>query len=258
MSPDRDQDRMLRCIPSVGRLADDEVHVVSVRVDSATEADTAVLNADERTRASRFVFTRDRDRFVAAHACLRRVLARCLGCAPHDLIFGSTTNGKPYLIGSATELHFNLSHSAERAVIALARGREVGVDIEQARPIEVLALATRFFAAGELAALRGRPAAEQPPAFFRCWTRKEAFIKALGEGLLHPLDSFEVDVDGEGTAPLLLRTQAERALPARWQVRSLRVERGYAAAVAAAGSEWRTIQHDLSLDGEQVPASSES
>src|SRR5262249_28909765 len=152
------------------------------------------------------VLARDREQFIAAHALLRRVLAQCLNCAPGDVTFGVTANGKPYLTGSAIDLRFNLSHSGERSMIALAAGRDVGIDVEQERSVEVLGIAKRFFAPGEAAVLHTRSPAEQQIAFFRCWTRKEAFIKALGEGLGYPLDAFEVELDDDKSRPLLRRT----------------------------------------------------
>jgi len=225
-------------------LGHDEVHVISAVLGNLTAGDAALLDANEHARASRFIVTRDRERFIAAHACLRRVLAQCLSCAPRDVAFGVAAKGKPYLIGSAIDLRFNLSHSGERSMIALALGREVGIDIEQERPVEVLDLAERYFAASEVASLRARSLAERQSAFFRCWTRKEAFIKALGEGLSHPLDSFEVELDGDGSQPLLRSTGEESGVPMQWQVTSLHVESGYAAAVAASASGWRIVRHE--------------
>jgi len=232
-----------RLSPSL-HLGPDEVHVVSARLATVTEADAALLDANERARASRFILARDREQFIAAHALLRRVLARCLNCAPDNLTFGVTANGKPYLAGSAIDLRFNLSHSGERSMIVLAVGRDVGIDVEQERSVEVLGIAERYFAAGEAALLRTRSPAEQQVAFFRCWTRKEAFIKALAEGLGYPLDAFEVELDDDTSRPLLRRTREESQVPVRWQVRSLHVEPGYAAAVAASDWPWRIVQHE--------------
>jgi len=239
-----DEDQIAHRLSRSLHLGPDEVHVVSARLAAVTEADAALLDANEHARASRFILARDREQFIAAHALLRRVLALCLNCAPVDVTFAVTANGKPYLAGSKIGLRFNLSHSGERTMIALAVGRDVGVDVEQDRSVEVLGIAERFFAPSEAAALRSRSPAEQQIAFFRCWTRKEAFIKALGEGLGYPLDAFEVELDDDKSRPLLRRTREERQAPVRWQVRSLQVEPGYAAAVAASDWPWRIIQHE--------------
>jgi 4'-phosphopantetheinyl transferase len=174
----------------------------------------ALLAIDERERADRFHFARDRDRFIAARAALRRVLGGYLGRAPAELEFAYSAHGKPSIGGLA----FNVSHSNELALIAVTRGREVGVDIEWHRPdVDIPSVARSSFSAIELQALFALPTAEQFAAFYRIWARKESYIKARGEGLSLPLDGFDVLTDDAISG---------------WAVRDLAIEAGYSAALA--------------------------
>jgi 4'-phosphopantetheinyl transferase len=139
------------------------------------------------------------------------------------------------------DVRFSLSHAGERALLAVTSGRHVGIDIEQERPLDALELARRFFSAKEITALQALAPAERASAFFRCWTRKEAFVKALGTGLRFPLDSFEVSVHDD-PAPQLLR--ACTALPEaveRWRIVAVPAETGYVAALAAEAGDWATV-----------------
>jgi 4'-phosphopantetheinyl transferase len=200
---------------------------------AATLADT--LSDDERTRAARFIFERDRRRFVAARGILRSILGAMLEVDPSRVRFAYGERGKPSLAGEfGRDISFNLAHSDAHALIAVASGADVGVDIEAVRPrIDPLAIAERFFAANERAALRAFPEAEHVPAFFRCWTRKEAYIKALGSGLAHPLDRFEVPIEDSGATPLHI---IESGAPAtEWSLRDLSELPSYAAAVVVRG-----------------------
>ena len=163
----------------------------------------ALLSEDERQRAIRYRFDRDRLRYTIARGMLRRILAAYLGRPPAELKFGYGERGKPFLqlteSGSGARgrsLEFNLSHSGELALFAVASGRAIGVDVEQERALEDwAAIAERFFAAGEQAAIARLPQKERQRAFFDCWARKEAYIKAVGDGLAIPLDGFEVSVE---------------------------------------------------------------
>ncbi len=153
------------------------------------------LDADERARAARFVFERDRQRFIAAHGMLRRLLAACLGAAPASLRFRTLAQGKPVLTGSpdAEGLHFNLSHSHGWGLLGATRRAPLGVDIELVREVpEWQAIARTNFAPSETAQCLALPVAAQPHGFFATWVRKEAFIKACGAGLSMPLQDFEV------------------------------------------------------------------
>jgi 4'-phosphopantetheinyl transferase len=166
------------------------VHVF--RVDEERAEDRALLSAGERARADAFHFARDRALYTAAHAGLRRALAGELGAEPAELAFTADPGGRPRLAGAA-ELHFSLSHAGDRALVAVARTPRVGVDVEVVRPdIEVERLAARNYTASERAELSALAGAERLLAFYRVWTRKEAYVKALGKGLLHPLDAFDV------------------------------------------------------------------
>ena len=155
------------------------------------------LSSDERERADRFVQPIHRNRFVAARAFLRRVMAQHLGLSPAAIRFEYGRNGKPRLGGNVgnEDIYFNVAHSGNRAVIAVSRRGEVGVDLEQICPKpNCLDIAERFFAEEERQGLRALDGEERLRAFYRCWTRKEAVVKAVGDGLSIRLDSFNVSV----------------------------------------------------------------
>jgi len=190
-----------------------------------------VLDEAERGRAGRFVQPVHRDRFIAAHGYLRRLLGRSLQMEPREIQFIAGAQGKPAIAGG---LEFNLAHSGDIALIALARDRAVGVDVEQVRAMpDAEGISGRFFSTGEQAALAALPVAVRQAAFFNIWTRKEAFIKAIGLGLSFPLDAFTVSL-GAGDDDCLLSAAAA----AHWRVQAFSAPPGYAAAVAADGRDW--------------------
>ncbi len=213
-------------LPAPDLPSGDEVHLWTFRLDPEPD-DAAVLAPDETVRANRFHFQRDRRRFIAGRARLRQILGAYLHRPPHLLQFRYGASGKPSVPGP---LAFNLSHSADFAAIAVARF-ELGIDIECVRPIEE-AVAERFFAADEVARLRALPQPQQTAAFFACWTRKEAYVKALGDGLLLPLDCFSVSLEPDAPARLL-RTGDDPAEPSRWQLHHFVPAPGLLGAIAA-------------------------
>ena len=224
--------------PQTLSLSANEVHIwrATLDVDGAElKALAAVLSPDEQARASRFHFEKHRQYFVAARGVLRNVLARYLQQDPGRLRFCYNASGKPALTseGEAKTIRFNLSHSGGLALYAIAHHREVGIDLENIRPgIAWADLAKRFFSTGEVLSLGSLPPQLQIEAFFNCWTRKEAYIKALGQGLQVPLDSFEVSLDPREPAALL------RGTDGRWSIRALQPASDYVAAVAADGHDW--------------------
>lgn len=193
------------------------------------------LSADERGRAERFVFEVHRRRFTAARGLLREVLGGELGTPPAAVRFDYGPRGKPALAYDLeTELRFNVSHAQERAILAIARGLELGVDIEAVRQsIDHAAIAKRFFSPKERDALLALPEAARADAFFTIWTRKEAYVKLLGGGLLIPLDSFDVSL---GEPARLLRSKGGEAAPEPAELLSLAVPTGFRAALAVAGA----------------------
>jgi 4'-phosphopantetheinyl transferase len=217
-----------------GESADGEV-VVDLhgwRLDGSPlqrEALARHLCRDEMRRAHSFVFARDRDRFLAARGRLREILAGCLGADPRELIFDYGEQGKPRLAGAGAALRFNLSHSGDHAVLAVSRSAEVGVDIECVRPIE-RELAARTFSAAEVAALDALPDERWLEGFFRCWTRKEAVVKAIGTGLLSDLAAFDVSVAPD--EPRLLRFDGDPDAPLHWSLFEPRPAAGLIVAVA--------------------------
>jgi 4'-phosphopantetheinyl transferase len=179
---------------------------------------------------------------MAGRGALRHILAGYLGCAPAEIGFSYTAYGKPFLRNEEKHgLRFNLSHSEDQALLAVTRGRVVGVDIEQIRPdFATEEIAKRFFSEREWKELRGLPAAERTTAFFRCWTRKEAFIKAVGEGLSFPLDAFAVSLaPGEPAALRWLRTDKDGAR--RWRLEDIAAPAGFLAALAVEGEVSRVV-----------------
>jgi 4'-phosphopantetheinyl transferase len=206
--------------------------------DLAAGAMTALLDAEERDRAARFHYDRHRHRFVAAHAFLRSVLAWHIGHNPAEIVFTRTTHGKPH--APAIGLHFNLSHSHDAFACAVAQQR-VGVDIEQLRPMpDAMALARRFFSPAEVEDLDRLESDRLPLCFFSCWTRKEAYVKAIGEGLAARLKGFTVSTEPGRAALLRLEAGADEA--ARWHLADLAVEVGYVGAVAVEGVPAQLIE----------------
>lgn len=193
----------------------------------------ATLSDDEKQRAARFHFREDRDCFISAHGCLRHILGLYLHCEPGKLGFSAGPHGKPAL--DDHQLDFNLSHSGDFALVAITRGRKVGVDVERIRQgISFQAIARQYFSKFEIAELFALPPEEWETGFFTCWTRKEAYIKGQGLGLSLPLESFDVSPIPNGTA-LLRATRPDPDEAARWTLLSPEVDSHYASAVAVDG-----------------------
>jgi len=211
------------------------MHELVVRsLDIDAESLAGLLSADERERAGRFAFERDRRRYIVARARLRQLLGERLGAAPESLRFVYKPHGKPALARcpGQRDLRFNVSHCGEVAAYAFAEGREVGVDIEELRELpDADDIAMRFFSRRERGAYLRLPVRQRPQGFFNCWTRKEAFIKALGEGLSHPLESFDVSLV-PGKPARLLRVGRIPASRCDWTLRSFVPGSGLVGAVA--------------------------
>lgn len=228
-------------------LGSDEVHVWRAALNlrlSSVETLRQTLADDEQTRAKRFHFDVDRNHFVVARGLLRVLLGRYLEAEPSKLRFCYSQYGKPALVSEfdAKEeqgLRFNVSHSDGLALYAVTRGREIGIDLERLRPnFANERIAEQFFSPGEVAVLRRLPANMQQAAFFNCWTRKEAYIKARGEGLSHPLDQFDVSLI-PGEPATLLSTRGDPEEVDRWSLQELAPQRGYVASIAVEGRSWR-------------------
>jgi 4'-phosphopantetheinyl transferase len=222
-----------RLPPDMMELNDNEVHVWMIRTlgdDSGREELTALLSADERQRAARFKFDKDRRLYVAAHAGLRSLLAGYLRVTAHEIYFVTDAHGKPLLTQPGTSgLEFNLSHSHERALVVVARGKAVGVDVEFIKSDFAFDdLARRFFTAAEVAALFELPPALQRKAFFKCWTSKEAFLKAKATGLSGKLDEVQIVLTDDG----FVRIDAN--VPG-WSLAELIQGNGYEAALVVEG-----------------------
>jgi 4'-phosphopantetheinyl transferase len=226
-------------------LTPEEVHVWRIALEVGERLLTRlrqVLADDERRRAERFHFDKDRRHFIAARGALRVLLGRYLGQRPEEVRFVYGNQGKPSLAREhkGNDLRFNLTHSHGLALLAATRGRDIGIDVERVREMERDGepLAERFFSPREAAALRALPLEPRREAFFHCWTRKEAYIKANGKGLSLPLDQFDVSLR-PGEAAALLATHQDPDEVNRWSMRSLLPGEGYVGAVAVEGHSWR-------------------
>jgi 4'-phosphopantetheinyl transferase len=220
-------------------LRDDEVHVW--RVDLSTwekEASSLLelLEPEERDRAARFKFAGPRNQFLISRAVLRQALGGYLRIEAREVRFRTTANGKPEL-ANTSDLRFNLSHTEGVAVVAIARLRQLGIDVERIRPdTNALELAERFFSRPEVEWLRSQPVSEQIPAFFSCWTGKEAYIKAHGEGLSMLLSNFGVlPVSAEGSSKLQLKVYDDPEEARRWTIWQLELGMDLRAALAVEG-----------------------
>ena len=217
--------------PQSPSLAAGTVHVWRIALgqdDDRLEQFNRTLEADELERAGRFHFEKHRRHFIVARGFLRSVLAQYLGAQPGALRFEYGAYGKPAL-GSEHSLRFNLSHSNEIALLAVALNADLGVDVEHIRgDFASEDIARRFFSRAEVEVFNALPPGEQVAAFFRCWTRKEAYIKAIGKGMSQALDAFDVTL-APGIEPALLRAQEDDA--ARWWMGDVEVGEGYAGAL---------------------------
>ena len=227
-------------------LADDEYHLwrAALQCDAMRLRDLeGALNEEEKLRASKFLVPDARERFVLSRNILRELLGRYLGVSPSEITFSYGTYGKPFLDmpASAAQIHFNVSHSHEYGAFVFARGREVGIDIEKIRAEAAGEdIARRFFSQAEIQQLAAMPQNERVAGFFACWTKKEAYIKARGEGLQIPLHSFSVSIAKANWQELLSGDDV------CWSVYPFEPAQGFAGAIASEGKgrglqfwEWR-------------------
>ena len=211
-----------------------EIAVFRLDVEPETvRASAALLSDAERQRAERFAFDHGRRRFIVARAQLRRLLAARLGVRPEsvELVYGP--RGKPALSRrfANSELRFNVSHSEDVAVYAFAQGREIGIDVEAIRAIrDADDIAARFFSRREYEEYRVLDRHDRLPGFFNCWTRKEAFIKARGDGIYYPLDRFDVSLT-PGEPANILRVETTLGEDCEWTLHSFVPEPGFVGAV---------------------------
>jgi 4'-phosphopantetheinyl transferase len=224
-------------------LETNEVHVWRASSNlpgSHVEDLRCTLGPSEQARADLFSFARDRGRFIARQGLLRVILGQYVAMAPGRLHFTHGAGGKPALAPECrgADLRFNVSSSAGLILYAITRGREIGIDLEAIRPaIAQERIPEHFFSPPEVARLRALPPDAQAEAFFVCWTRKEAYVKARGEGLARGLDWFEVSF-GAGEPAALLRADGDAQEASRWSLESLAPGPGYAAALAVEGQGW--------------------
>lgn len=218
-------------------LDDESMHVWDASIESLAADEAAaerLLSTDEIARAEQFRFPRHAQAFRLCRALLRAILGRYLEQPAGQLCFKYSEHGKPQLAGSQrSEIQFNLSHSGDRVLVAVAKNRAVGVDVEEIRPLDdAEAIARNYFSPAEVEAWLRLAQDERPQAFFRCWTRKEALMKAMGRGLSIGLDQFSVDLARGGKTDV---TWQSASLPVdEWTILDLDVGLGYAAAVAGA------------------------
>jgi len=221
-------------------LADHEVHVWRAGLElpsSQVQRLRGILTDDELDRADRFSFEIDRQRFIAARGTLRSILSRYIGIYPSHLHFYYNQYGKPFLAPefSSYLLNFNLAHSGNMTLYAITRNMEIGVDIERVRSdFEYEEIAKRFFSVNEVAILHAIPTEKKLEAFYNCWTRKEAYIKAHGKGLTLPLDSFEVSF-APWESPMILITKDEPQARSLWTLLDLKPGLGYVGALVVKG-----------------------
>jgi 4'-phosphopantetheinyl transferase len=228
------------------------VDVWRLRLDEPASVgpEASVLSADEIARASRFYFEKDRIHFTRCRSALRRVLGGYLAIPAFDIRFEYLTSGKPQLVADQNPraLQFNVSHSANMALIAVGSERRLGVDIEKIRDdVDTNSLAERFFSLRERAGLQALPDHSRVQGFFACWTRKEAFLKATGDGLSFPLADFSVTTHPD-LDPALEEIRGSAEARKQWFLTDLNVVDGYRATVAGEGafSRLETYTHTCS------------
>ena len=226
-----------------------EVHVWSAKLSCSQmqrERFYQTLSTDEKERSARFHFDKDRFDYIVGRGILRQLIGTYKKIDPSKIVFDYGKHGKPRITDalqtSGGQLEFNVSHSHGMALFAFAIDRELGVDIEQIRPLsDGHSIAERFFSKSEYEKFASVPPSLQSQAFFNCWTRKEAFIKAIGDGLTYPLDGFAVTLT-PGVPAKLLHINENVSEAAKWDLRSLEPKEKYVGAIIAQGDQWQLTQ----------------
>lgn len=239
--------------PKSARLLSGEVHLWRIRINLLVDGIhqfLKYLSDDERSRMNRFRFEKDQKRYAITHACLRDIISRYLCTSPDMITFSSGTFGKPEVSNPdlVEPLQFNLSQSEDLALVAVASDRKVGVDVERIKqdvPIENIS--RRFFSPKEVDSILSLPIESQTAAFFACWTRKEAYLKARGEGLSIPLNQFDVSVAIDEPA-ILIDTVWDKVELSRWTFQHLTPAPGYFGALVVEGSDWELHKLDWKDD----------
>jgi 4'-phosphopantetheinyl transferase len=221
----------------------------------------AVLSPDERARAARLDFQRDRDRYVAGRGQLRMLAGRYLGIEPSVVAFVYGPQGKPALRGPGRGSHvegpagaespagypleFNVAHSQDVVLYAFCLGSRIGVDVEHVRPMsDQDAFASQFFSPAERRLLMSLDGSQRAEGFFTIWACKEAILKAIGSGLTRPINQTEVSIDGPGSVQVL-SVDGVRAEAANWRLHTFEPEPGFRAALAVQGNNWRLVFLEL-------------
>lgn len=237
------------CLPLLRRL--EATASAAAAADVVSPGDLARmaqwLSADERAVAAAFDSPERRRSYIASRGLLRAILGHVAGVAPNELVFRYGRRGKPELVGPPSDLQFNMSHAHDVMLLAVARGRRVGVDIEHIdEPGDVRRIAARFLSPRDRDAIERLPADRQRAAFLRCWTRKEAYMKARGDGISRPLDDFDVTLATDATH---LNVHGGADETQQWELADLPAPRGFMAAIAVEGEGLEVVQHEgWSLD----------
>lgn len=231
-------DRLNTAPREVWKLPPDEVHVWVARLDEIArqgESLKETLSEEESKIAGRFYFEQDRIRYVTGVGVLRSILGFYLSTDPGKIEFGREKRNKPVLSGKFARINFNMSRSKGLAIYTFAGHRSVGVDVEEIKPMRDMDGIVRcFFAPGEIQFYAGLPATARTETFFRCWTRKEAFLKATGDGLFRPLNSFSVSLLPYAESHVM-DAAGNHPMAPRFLLRDLRIEKGFMATVAVEG-----------------------
>lgn len=233
-------------------LKNDDVHIWFCSLQQPLETVqqlAAALSTDEKERSQRLHFHEHRNYYIAGRGILRCLIAYYTGMAPEQVCFDYTSNGKPFLMNptGGNQLNFNLSHSGQLVVYVFTLNRRVGVDIEQLRFIsEIEQIAVSNFSREEYLELLEVVESAQLKAFFNCWTRKEAFIKAIGDGISFPLDQFTVSLK-PGEPAQILNVHGSKKEAASWSMFELPLVDDYAAALAVEGIDCKISCCKLNL-----------
>ena len=230
-------------------LNPDEIHVWQASLelsDSQTAALLETLSPDEKMRSERYISGEAKNRFIAARGVLRNLLSRYLTKRAADIRIAYNENGRPVhaASGEKDQVIFNISHSGGKALFAFSAGIPLGIDLEIIRSdLDFVGIADRFFAPGEASALASLPEAARKDAFFLCWTRKEAFVKARGSGLHLNLNQVEVSLR-PGEPPVIVRADEETSDLSGWSLHDIDAGNGFKAAIEVKATWPRLVQFD--------------